>query len=155
MRYRTSGALIAIAVGVVFADTALAQAPAAQRARACSLLPKEEVKKHLPWEAMLDNIAPEETPIGAAGSSCDYPGVTIQVLPATSRIMEIARAKSGVETVSGIGTEALFHVNPSGYAELYVRTARQVLTIQASAPNGVAQVKPGVLSLARVLVGKL
>lgn len=155
MHRETSGVLIAIAVGVLSPTLLHAQSAAAQRINACSLLPKEEVKKHLPWNAMFDKTAVEEEAIGTTGSSCEYPSVGIQVLPSSSRIIEIAREKGGLEKVSGIGSEAYFHSNPNGYAELYVRTSRHILTIQASADGGVSKVKPGVLSLAKALVSKL
>ena len=63
------------------AETRQASAAAAPRIKACSLVPKEEVKKHLPWNAVVDRMEPEEEAIGASGSSCNYPSVFIQVLP--------------------------------------------------------------------------
>ncbi|RPI55603.1 MAG: hypothetical protein EHM55_07435, partial [Acidobacteria bacterium] len=76
-----------IAVGVVSAcpPSLLAhpntsqQPPAAgsPRIRACALLPKEEVKKQLPWIPVLDQMAVEEEPVGISGSSCNYPTVFI------------------------------------------------------------------------------
>src|SRR5689334_7138345 len=86
------------------------QPPAqSQRIQACSLLPKEEVKKHLPWKPIFDARAPEEEPIGAAGSSCNYPSVDIQVLPFSQGFLDSARKQTGgVETIGGIGDEAYF-----------------------------------------------
>ena len=132
-----------------------AQSP---RIQACSLLTKEEVKKHLPWKAMFDRMAPEEEPIGAAGSSCNYPSVDIQVLPFSQGFMDSARKQAGgVEAVSGIGDEAYFRNNPNGYAELYVKSGKHIVTVQADVPpdGSIASVKPGVMSLAKALVTKL
>lgn len=155
MLRQISGVVTAIALAVSSPAPLHAQSPAAQRPNACSILPAAEVKKHLPWNAIFDKNAAEETAIGTTGSSCEYPSVGIQLLPLSSRLLEIAREKGGLETVSGIGSEAYFHTNPNGYAELYVKTSRHILTIQASADDGIAKVKPGVLSLAKALVAKL
>ena len=136
----------------------LASPSQAQRIQVCSLLPKEEVKKHLPWKAMFDRMAPEEEPIGAGGSSCNYPSVDIQVLPFSQGFMDSARKQpGGVETVSGIGDEAYFRNNPQGYAELYVKIGKHIVTLQANVPpdGSIASVKPGVISLAKALVAKL
>ena len=73
------------------------QPPAAGPARikACSLLPKEEVKKHLPWIPVLDRMPIEEEPVGNSGSSCNYPTVFIQVLPFSQGMIDLMRKKSG------------------------------------------------------------
>ena len=100
------------------------------------------MKKHLPCRAMFDRMAPEEEPIGATGSSCNYPSVDIQVLPFSQGFMDSARKQSG---------------GPNGYAELYVKTGKHILTLQADVPpdGSIASVKPGVVSLAKALVAKL
>lgn len=59
---------------------------------------------------MLDQMAPEEEPIGTSGSSCNYPSVMIQVIPFT-RVTVDALRKKGVETIAGLGDEAYFHNN--------------------------------------------
>ncbi|MGH7717687.1 MAG: hypothetical protein ACREON_02430 [Gemmatimonadaceae bacterium] len=123
------------------------------RISACSLLPKAEVKKHLPWGALVDQMEPEEEPVGTAGSSCNYPSVFIQVLPAF-RISN-AQQKGEYETINGIGDEALFRNNRDRYAELFVRTGKYALTLQANANPSIEAVKAGVLNLARALVAKL
>ena len=125
------------------------------RIKVCSLLPKEDVKKHLPWIPALDQMPPEEEAIGASGSSCNYPSVMIQVLPFSQRMIDLAREKGGLETVRGIGDESYFHNNRNQYAELYVKSGKHLLTIQANANPNIESVKPGVLNLAKVLVGKL
>ena len=153
---------VLIAVGVVCAcaPSLLAQNPSAaqaQRISACSLLPKEEVKKHLPWLSMLDQMKIEEEPIGASGSSCNYPSVHVQVLSFSPSFLETARKKGGLETVAGVGDEAYFHNNSNRYAELYVKVGQRMLTLQADVPNDgkIESVKPGVLSLAKAYVAKL
>lgn len=122
---------------------------------ACSLLPKEEVKKQLPWLPVLDQMRIEEEPIGAAGSSCNYPSVMIQVLPFSQRMIDIARNKGGLEPISNVGDEAYFHNNANEYAELYVRSGKHLLTLQANWDGKVGSVKSGVVNLAKALVVRL
>ena len=122
---------------------------------ACSLVPKDEVKRHLPWPPVLDGMEIEEESIGVSGSSCNYPSVFIQVLPFSQRTIDAAREKGGLETIDGIGDEAYFHNNADRYAELYVRAGEHLLTLQANVNDKVESVKPGVLDLARALVAKL
>lgn len=128
---------------------------APQRVAACSLLPKAEVKKHLPWNAIVDSMAPEEEPVGAAGSSCNYPSVFIQVFPVGRLVKGQPSTEPGWQPVAGIGEEAWFRPNRTNYAELYVKTASHTLTIQANADGNVEKVKPGTLSLARALLATL
>jgi hypothetical protein len=106
--------LIALAVGSWCSEVLSAQASASPAVRVCSLLPKAEVKRHVPWIDALDRMKPEEEAIGASGSSCSYPSVHIQVLPSSSRIIEIARKRGGLEKISGIGDEAYFYNNSNG-----------------------------------------
>jgi hypothetical protein len=93
------------------AESWQAEAGSAQRIRVCDLLPKEEVKKHLPWRPALDQFPLEEEAIGATGSSCNYPSVFIQVLPYSQGTIDALKKKGGLETVSGIGDEAHFYNN--------------------------------------------
>jgi hypothetical protein len=147
--------VIGAAVLGLAASTLSAQSRAPQRVNACTLLTQAEVKQHLPWRAAFDSLPQREEAIGTEGSSCTFPSVEIQVLPPTSRIIEIAKERGKLEQIGGIGNEAYFYVNPVGYAEIYVRTGTHVLTLQADSASGIDTVKPGVLSLARALVGKL
>jgi len=81
------------------------QQPAARSARikAFSLVPKEEVKKHLPWIPALDRMPIEEEPVGTSGSSCNYSTVFIQVLPFSQARIDLMRKKSGIETAVPLG----------------------------------------------------
>lgn len=146
---------MAIGTGLVVPVSLLAQSPMPSSVAACSLLPKEEVKGHLPWIDALDAMEPEEEPIGDSGSSCNYPSVFIQVLPSSSRILDMAREKGGLEAVRDIGDEAYFHNNADRYAELYVRVGGYLLTLQANVTDTIEAVKPGALGLARALAAKL
>jgi hypothetical protein len=74
----------------------------------------------------------EEEPVGTSGSSCNYPSVFIQVLPFSQGTIDLVRRKSGLETIRGVGDEAYLHNNANRYAELYVRTGKHLLTVQAN-----------------------
>lgn len=136
-----------------------AQAPAATppRVEVCSLVPKAEVKKQLPWQDFLDAMPVEEEPVGAAGSSCSYPSVHVQVLPYTRSFVDALRtSKTGaLESIPGVGDEAWFRHNRKMFAEVAVRVGPRLLTLQASAEDDVADVKARVIDLARVYVARL
>jgi hypothetical protein len=148
---------LAAALGFAFAGVRAlpAQSAAPAAVKACSLVSKDDVKKHLPWIAALDNMPIEEEPIGASGSSCNYPSVFVQVLPFSPRTMEMVRKKPGVEAVSGVGDEAYLHNNRGEYAELYVKAGSRFVTLQANLEGDMASVKPGVLHLAKALLARL
>ena len=145
----------AVLLGVLGAGLAWSHAAAAQQVGACSVLPKEEVKKHLPWNDVLDVLAIEEQPIGTSGSSCNYPTVFIQVLPFSQGLLDAVRAQDQTEAVSGVGDEAYFHNNRDRYAELYVKAGDRALTLQASGEGSVESLKPNVVNLAQALIEKL
>lgn len=127
------------------------------RIGACSLLSKEEVKKHLPWQPMLDNLPVEEDEIGPSGSACNYPSVHVQVLANPQSMIDSARKRGGLEPIGGVGDEAYFHNNKNRFAELFVRVGKRILTLQASIPmdSKAESLKPGMLSLAKALASKL
>jgi hypothetical protein len=127
---------------------------AAPRIRACAILTRDEVRKHVPWNAVADTIPPDETPVGATGTSCQYPSVLIRLLP---RGKETGQPIQGatMEPISGVGDEAFFRSNRNRYAELYVRAGRHTLMLQASANGNIDLAKTQVISLARALIAKL
>jgi hypothetical protein len=149
-----NAALIVLGVVAVSAPALQAQAGKAT-IRACSLVPKEEVKRHLPWVPALDQFPVEEEPVGNGGSSCNYPSATIQVMPFSQSMIDMARKKGGLETLKDIGDEAYFYNNPNGYAEVYAKTGKYLVTVQANARGKVDAVKPGAMNLAKALVAKL
>ena len=135
------------------------QAPTAglQRIQVCTLVPKEEVKKHLPWIDALDRMPITEEPIGANGSSCGYPTVDVQVLAFNRGFLDAARKSAPLETIPGIGDEAYFRNNQNRYAELFVKVGPRLLTLQAGAEGAgkMEAVKSRVIELAKVYVAKL
>ena len=147
--------LIVVVVMAAYFPLAAQGPKAPQRVSACSLLPKADVRQHLPWNDIVNNMAPEEEPVGAAGSSCNYPSVFIQVFPVARLVRGIPTTEAGWQPVAGIGDEAWFRPNRTYYAELYVKTATHTLTIQADANGNVEAVKPGTLALAKALLARL
>lgn len=139
----------------LLAQTNSSEQPGSSRIRACSLLPKEEVKKHLPWNSVLDQMQIEEESIGASGSACNYPSVYIQVLPFSQGMVDSLHAKGGLEAVDGVGDEAYFHNNADRYAEVFVKVGEHMLTLQANVDGDIESVKPNVLNLANALVAEL
>jgi hypothetical protein len=113
------------------------------------------VRKHLPWNDIVDRMPPQEEPIGAAGSSCNCPSVLIQAFPVVRLVRGQPSTAPGWQPISGIGDEAWFRANRTDYAEPYVKTATHTLTIQTNADGNVEAVKPGAISLAKALLAKL
>jgi hypothetical protein len=148
---------VVIAVGVMACPPSLL----AQRRQssppinACSLVPKAEVKKNLPWIAAFDGLPVKEEAVGPSGSSCKYPSVFIQVLTFSRGTIDQARKQGGVEPISGIGDEAYFHNNSDRYAEVYVKVGERLVTLQANLHENLGTVKPGVVNLAKVFAAKL
>ena len=148
---RLPAILLALVPAVLHAQRQAASPPI----KACSLVSREEVKKHLPWKATLDQFKSEEEPLGTYGTSCNHPSVLIQVMPASPVSIDSVRKISGVETLSGLGDEAYFSNNHDKFAEVYVRSGKTLLTLQANLNKDMATVKPGALNLARAILPKL
>jgi len=148
--------IIAFAVHLL-SSSAAAQQPSPATLKACQLLPKAEVKRLINAGRLFDSLPVEEEPLGTYGASCNYPELTLQVLTYSTSRIESARKQGGVETVTGVGDEAYFWANPQGYAELYVKVGRLLLTLQRDVSRGqtAAGVRPGVVALANALVPKL
>ena len=121
------------------------------------MLPKSEVKKLIGGGQVFDMMPPEEEPVSTYGSSCNYPGVLVQVIPFLQSTIEDARKRGKLDDLSGIGDAAYSYDNPAGYAEIYVKVGARLLTIQRDVPMGQTQadVRPGAIALARTLVSKL
>lgn len=149
---------LAIALsGAMFLNAvpAPAQSTGAAPVQVCSLLSKEEVKKHFPWKAALDQFPPEEEAVGAAGSSCNYPTVHVQVLKFTQASIDSLRKTGGVESVAGVGDAAWLRDNAGEYAELFVKVGERLLTLQADLNGDMATARPKVIALAQAYVVKL
>ena len=155
-----SAAAIAVALSLLHATPVVAgQTPQTPESsmKVCGLLPRAEVKQLIGGDPVFDMMPPQEHPIGNYGSSCDYPGVTIQVLPFLQGTIDAARKRGKLEDVAGVGDAAYAFDNPAGYAELYVTVGTHLLTLQRDVPTGktAASVRPGAIALAKALVPKL
>jgi len=147
---------LAFALAFLGAPALIAAQPAgAQAVKACSLLPKEEVKKHFPWIAALDQIPIEEEPVGTTGSSCNYPTVHVQVLRFSQATIDSLLRNGGVETVTGVGDAAWLRNNSGEYAELFVKSGERLLTLQADLDGDMAAARPKIAELAKAYVAKL
>lgn len=147
--------IVATLFAVIVPDAASAQAAAAPQVNACSLLPKEEVKKYFPWMAALDSMPVEETSIGTSGSSCTFPTVEVQVLHFAQATIGNLRKSGGLESVAGVGDAAYLRNNRDAYAEIYVKVSERMLTLQASIDGDYAEAKPRLIELAKAYVAKL
>ena len=135
----------------------LARQKPAPIVKVCGLVPREEVKKLIGGNQVFDMMAPEEEALGNYGSSCQYPGVLVQVMPFLQSTIDAARKRGRLDTVAGVGDEAYLYENPAGYAELYVKAGAYLVTFQRSVGVGktVADVRPGVIALAKAVVATL
>lgn len=150
-----SMALAAALVQLAGPAPALAQSQGAAPVEVCSLVSNEEVKKHFPWNAALDQFPPEEEAVGTAGSSCNYPTVHVQVLKFAQATIDNLRKRGGVETVAGVGDAAWLRNNSGEYAELFVKVGERLLTLQADLNGDMAAARPKVVALAQAYVAKL
>lgn len=151
-----------VSIGLIAAAYALelplmASQSSAAVIKVCELLPKDEVKKLIGGNQVFDMFPPQEEPLGTYGSSCNYPSVTLQVIPFLSSTIDAARTRGPLESVPKVGDEAWLYDTPAGYAELYVKVGSRMLTLQRSVGVGqtVADVRSGVIALAKALVPKL
>jgi hypothetical protein len=143
------------AVAAFIGAALLAEPLWAQRIEVCKLVPKEEVKRHVPWIDALDALPIEEEAIGTSGSSCNYPTVFVQVLPFSQGSIDTLRREGPLETISAVGDEAYFRNNKNRYAELMVRVGPRMLTLQADGEGKMDTVKLEVIELAKVYVAAL
>ena len=144
-----------LAAVAAFVAALLASPVWAQGIEVCKLVPKEEVKRHLPWIDALDQLPIEEEAIGTSGSSCNYATVFVQVLPFSQGSIDALRKEGPLETTSGVGDEAYFRNNKNRYAELMVKVGSRMLTLQADGEGKMDTVKPKVIELAKVYVEAL
>jgi hypothetical protein len=100
-----------VSIGLIAAAYALelplmASQSSAAVIKVCELLPKDEVKKLIGGSQVFDMFPPQEEPLGTYGSSCNYPSVTLQVIPFLSSTIDAARTRGPLESVPNVGDEA-------------------------------------------------
>ena len=140
---------------------ALAQKPstAAQtgaRFNACTLLPREEVKKIFPWSVQGNLDEDTEIPLGS-GSACVYPSVQIYVDNYSASKIESARKDGPLTAVPGMGDDAFIQQKGKYWVELYVKVGDRLLHIEKDIPvdGTLESVKPSMIALAKTLAVKL
>ena len=155
---------VSLAGGLLGASPAAEQqkptSPAAQgqRISACSVLPRAEVRKILPWPDLLDQFKDEEEAIGATGSGCSFPSVYVQILPYGPTFLKALRDQGEkLEPAPGVGDDAYVRDNKGRWAELYAKVGDRILTLQAGIPPGKKAdgMKPALIALGKAYAAKL
>ena len=157
MRIRAFVIGVAATSGAIFVAAQIASAfQSPPQVKVCSLLPASEVKRIIGGSKTFDMFPPEEEAV-AGGSSCNYAGVLVQVIPFSQGTIDAARKTRSLEAISGVGDEAYLYDNRGNYAELYVKVGPRLLTLQRDIGMGqtIASVRPQVMELAKALVAKL
>ena len=155
----SSLALACIAAPLVASQTRGTGAAAKSFSGACALLTRDVVVKFASEGAkrFLDQLPPQEEPIGTHGSSCGYGGIHLQIDP-FRRSTDLRKSPGkDWQPVSGVGDTAFFRNNSDRFAELMVWTGTRHFTIQMDVPTGAsgASIKPKTIELANLLIPKL
>lgn len=160
--FSTIGRLFAIALAIAlsgFAQHATAADDPTQHA--CSVLPRAEVRKHVPWDDRMESIFPkEEEDRMANGSGCEYPSVRVQVLSTSpdhwKRWVDTVKNPT-VERVAGVGEEAYIRDNKGRFAEFYAKRGRYLVSLQKSLKDGetTQTSKSQLTALANAVLAKL
>jgi hypothetical protein len=156
------GMLSAIALLISFRG--FAQQPNATKdptMHACSVLPRAEVRKLVPWSDHMERIFPqEEEDRFANGSGCEYPSVRVQVMTTSKehwkRWVDTSKNPT-VERVAGIGEEAYIRDNKGMFAELYAKSGSHLVSLQKNLKVGetTQASKPQLVALGKALAAKL
>lgn len=143
----------ALASVLVSAPILVGQAPPV--VKACSLLPKADVKKLVGATDAFDGVEPKEAPT-KSGSSCSYAGVYVQVGASTGP-MKGMDGVPGMEAIPDLGEQAYLYNNPAGSVEISIKAGSRQLVVSrlVEAPGNFTSVRPGLLALAKALVAKL
>jgi hypothetical protein len=128
--------------------------------KACSLLSRELVIKVTPGNNQrVDNIKPNEGPIGTTGSACEWGDLLVQIDPFTPARLDEMRKSTGKnwEPVPGVGDATYFHNIQGILAELLGRIGTHTFGIQLTVPAGstVSATKANTIIVANAIVPKL
>ena len=137
--------------------------PSAQSApHACDLLTRElAMKVSVAANKVVFDIPPEKDARGAAGSSCNYGGITLQIdalSPATLDSYSKQKGREGEwSSVTGVGDRAYFRNNRNTFSELMGVVGPHTFFIQMGVPfQGTAEgVRPNLVALANAIIPKL
>jgi hypothetical protein len=127
------------------------------RISACSLITPDLAATYI-HKQILPYLKPDEEPVGAIGTHCEYGRIGLQVNPFGSGTSSL-RKSPGKEwqALSGIGETAFFRANGSQYAELMVWTGPNHFTIQLGVATGATMeaTKAEAIALANAIIPKL
>jgi hypothetical protein len=149
---------LVLAVVVVNPIAAQDRAPAGERISACALLSTELMLKvggiH---KTMVAHLKPEEEPVGAIGTACEYASVRLQVNPFGKGDRPRQPTGAGWQAVAGVGEAAFFRPLSGQYGELIVWTGAHHFTIQFGVPTGGTpeSIRPNTITLANAIVAAL
>lgn len=149
-----------LVVAVVFPDIVMSQdrVPAGTRISACSLLSTDLMLKvggiH---KTMVEHLKPEEEPVGAMGTACEYASVRLQVNPFGKGHRPRQPTGEGWRAVAGVGDAAFLRPLGGQYAELIAWTGPHHFTIQFGVPTGSTpeSIRPNTITLANAIVAAL
>ena len=126
------------------------------RLNACTILPREEVKKIFPWN--VDAIIDKDEEIQVrGGSACVYPSVHIYVGDYSAFKIDAVRKDGPLTPIAGLGDEAFIQQKGKNWVELYVKVGGRLLHIEKDifASDTLESVKPSMIALARAVIVKL
>ena len=145
----------------MFVAPLVAQKPATpaadgQRPKACGILPREELKKIMPWGAAFDPVKETEEPYGT-GSVCSYPGFDIFVGKYSQSTLDFARKRGPLLPVAGVGDEAFLREDGRTFAHIYVKVGDRIVQVQKSIrfDETFESVKPALIAMGKALAAKL
>jgi len=110
--------------GPIQPPAARTSAPAPKTVRACSVLPKEEVRTILGVDQKMFNLVPlQEDSLPGGGSACEYMGAGIQIDPfPAAKLEEMHKASGqGWTAVSGLGISRTTRIGQSRASGSFTR----------------------------------
>ena len=153
-------ALVAVSAATLglqlFAQKPAAPTATGARFNACTILPREEVKKIFPWS--VDPILDKDDEVQFdGGSACIYPSVHVYVGEYSAAKIEAKRKDGPLTSIAGLGDEAFIQQKGKNWVELYVKVGRRLLHIETDILGGdtLESVKPSMIALARAVIAKL
>lgn len=129
-------------------------------AKSCALLTRQLVEKvSAASKKAVDAAGPNEVPLGAHGTGCEWGDVMLSVDPWPPARLEAMRQSTGKgwEVIKGVGDAAYLHNVRDVMAELLVRVGSRTLVLLINIPVGstTAAFKPTIIEVANGVVPKL
>ena len=129
-------------------------------AKSCALLTRQLVERvSAASKKALDAAGPNELPLGAYGTGCEWGDVMLSVDPWPPARLEAMRQSTGKdwEVIKGVGDAAYLHNVRDMMAELLVRVGSRTFVVVVTIPVGstTAAFKPTIIEVANGVVPKL